>query len=387
MSSKFTLRVSVACLLGAACGSVTESAKPDADMPEPPPPPPPAGALLQARELFPSATTPAVDATFTTSGGYLLVLASGSGWSANGAAALGMKLTLDETELGEMGVYTNEPSSHKSFVTRSFGATPAAGSHKLTINATAATSATGGQDSIRATLLELGAGVTERIPFASHIPTAEQLSVPFKSGGGTLLFLVAGSGYATTAGAIGMSISLGTQQIGATGVITNEVSSHKSFVTSAIVTRPPAGDHVLEIRRNDTTFWDDVDRVNVGALEFDSTVTATPVLENRAGPAPWMGQVTSRGGTLVILVSASGFRSDPNEQRPLGLVAKVSDRSLGTVSMVSNEVTSHKALPANFLVVNDLPAGTHTITLEAAAGTATDATDFTNVTVLEFPRP
>jgi hypothetical protein len=62
----------------------------------------------------------------------------------------------------------------------------------------------------------------------------------------------------------------------------------------------------------------------------------------------------------------------------------VDGQSVGVVRVFANETGSHRTLVATALVVTNVPAGNHTLTLTAFDGTATDASDFFSVTVLEL---
>jgi hypothetical protein len=54
--------------------------------------------------------------TFTSHGGALTLNASGSGWSTNGSALIGMNVLVDGVVMGTSQVFTNEASSHKAFI-------------------------------------------------------------------------------------------------------------------------------------------------------------------------------------------------------------------------------------------------------------------------------
>jgi hypothetical protein len=82
-----------------------------------------------------------VNRQFTTGGGVLLVLCSGSGFSNAGARVIGADVRIDDVTVSELRSFTNEVGSHKAFV-----ANPelvggiAAGTHRLSIVPIAGTS-------------------------------------------------------------------------------------------------------------------------------------------------------------------------------------------------------------------------------------------------------
>lgn len=70
---------------------------------------------------------------FTTSGGSLMVFASGSGYH-SGASQIGMEILLDGTSIGFAKAFTNEASSHKALTATTLVARDvAAGAHAITL--------------------------------------------------------------------------------------------------------------------------------------------------------------------------------------------------------------------------------------------------------------
>ena len=79
---------------------------------------------------------PLNNGAFTAGGGTLLVFASGSGFSAAGAAQIGMNILIDGVQRGLMQSFTNEAGSHKAFVANPLVVTGlAAGPHTLALAA------------------------------------------------------------------------------------------------------------------------------------------------------------------------------------------------------------------------------------------------------------
>lgn len=69
-------------------------------------------------------------ATFAATGGPLLIIVSGSAFSA-GAATLDVAVQLDGAVIGHVTGYTNEGGSHKTLPTRALSATAVAGDHTI----------------------------------------------------------------------------------------------------------------------------------------------------------------------------------------------------------------------------------------------------------------
>jgi len=92
-----------------------------------------AGTIMNGR---PGPLTPPFQATFKTSGGPVVIVASGAGFSAAGARILGMNVIVDGLVRGEARVYTNEASSHRAFVTSGIPVTGLPrGNHTLRLEA------------------------------------------------------------------------------------------------------------------------------------------------------------------------------------------------------------------------------------------------------------
>jgi hypothetical protein len=119
------------------------------------------------------------------------------------------------------------------------------------------------------------------------------------------------------------------------------------------------------------------------------------------GPLPVQETYTSKGGTLVIMASGSGFRDFSNRFGGfIGMNVKVDGEFRGAVNVYTNERGSHKAFVSDYIVVEGLPAGSHTIRLEniydgSLCGTASESDsdhctstndgDNFSATVMELP--
>jgi hypothetical protein len=95
-----------------------------------------------------------------------------------------------------------------------------------------------------------------------------KVSAKFNSGGGTLIVMASGSGRTASVGFLGMTISVNKQFAGSATVWTNEINSHKAFVTNfCVVKNVKAGTHVLELIPYEATTSDANDRCSVTILE------------------------------------------------------------------------------------------------------------------------
>lgn len=144
---------------------------------------------------------------------------------------------------------------------------------------------------------------------------------------------------------------------------------------------------------------------NLNADKLDgkdfSAFEAQEVLDT-TGALPREGTFTSKGGTLVISASGSGFRGDGTSAKVgnIGMKVLVDGAVVGLTDVYANERNSHRAFVDEVAVVPGRAVGQHTIRLEEsyATGTCNTAneqpstyctdTDFNDhfmVTVVEIP--
>lgn len=143
---------------------------------------------------------------------------------------------------------------------------------------------------------------------------------------------------------------------------------------------------------------------NLNADQFDgkdiSAFDAREVID-QGGPLPLVGTYTSKGGTLIISASGSGFRSLAFAQKPgaIGMNLDVDSILKDSIQMHVNQRDFRTPFVADTTVVEGLPAGTHTIRLAAQTSfncntadessfnpcTTTNSDDRFNVTVVEIP--
>lgn len=115
------------------------------------------------------------------------------------------------------------------------------------------------------------------------------------------------------------------------------------------------------------------------------------VMENQSvggsGTADRVSQsFRSRGGTLIVMVSATGFALTASSRLGIDVLLSGSNTPIGSLIGFSNEAASHKALAPVTIVVPTSQAIDYTITLRNAATTRANVDDFASVTVIEIPR-
>lgn len=106
------------------------------------------------------------------------------------------------------------------------------------------------------------------------------------------------------------------------------------------------------------------------------------VFEAAAGPMVKSAGFTSNGGMMMIFASGSGWLGTGAGQ--IGMSVKVDGVVRGFSRGYTNEPGSHKTF-VPVLLVEGIPAGSHTLTLEPIGVTLSDGNDFYNVTIVEMP--
>ena len=100
---------------------------------------------------------------------------------------------------------------------------------------------------------------------------------------------------------------------------------------------------------------------------------------------PLTGTYKSKGGTLLISASGSGYSAGPGK---IGMTVSVDGAKKGTVWTYTNEPQSHKAFVSATLVARNQPTGQLKIELDNQGypQTTIDESDHFRVTVLEIPK-
>lgn len=133
----------------------------------------------------------------------------------------------------------------------------------------------------------------------------------------------------------------------------------------------------------------------------DFTAFNAQEVSDQFGPLPIQTSYTSKGGTLIISASGSGYRSlaFANQAGDIGMRLVVDGVTRDTIDMTVNQRDIRHSFIADNVVLKGLPAGAHTIRLEALYNSAcntvnespfqycttTNGDDRFNVTVLEIP--
>jgi hypothetical protein len=111
-----------------------------------------------------------------------------------------------------------------------------------------------------------------------------------------------------------------------------------------------------------------------------SYLSATELVDQH-GALPITAWFKTSGRTLILFASGSGRRGSVGV---VGMDIKVDGVSKRQARSWTNEADSHKAFVAAHVVLPDISAGDHSVTLSALDGTTTDVNDYFNVAVLEL---
>jgi hypothetical protein len=398
MSRKYLV---IGAVWAAACNPVESAAPVDApveidaapdakrgpDAAEPTP-----GSILAVHRVFDF--QPAGDelrAELTTASSRLLVLASASAQRA-GAGGLSVAILIDGQIVASLESATNEADSPKALVSNVFEHEMDPGAHTVSLLAQGGTTL-GASDLVDVTILELGADARVRSLLDNRQgvpPGAALFSADLPAGGGTGILFVAGSGYGAAAGTLGMSILLDDVEVGQSLAFSNEALSHKAFVPAQLVLRPDAGTHRFALKPlavgNQPTVINQDDRVDALWLELGSDAVATQVMD-RARSLPATGTITTGGGPLLVISSASAFRR-PDTTPGVGVQVTIGDTVVARNLVQTREVLSHKTMVSTAALV-EVPAGegqaVRVAPLEGQA-TSADANDYYSVTAIELRR-
>ena len=123
----------------------------------------------------------------------------------------------------------------------------------------------------------------------------------------------------------------------------------------------------------------------LAAVSLFNCFNVTPILvnQNSFGLFPYTATLNTLGGMVVFFVSGSGYSITPNTT--IGLNLTVDGNPSGACQVFTNEASSHKSFVPLFIVINNLAAGSHSVSLSLISGTSVDSTDTVNLTTLEFP--
>jgi hypothetical protein len=72
--------------------------------------------VFAAREVITESGPLPLEGEYKSKGSKLIISAAGSGWSSNKDQLIGMKVLVEDKEVGTAQVWTNEADSHKAFV-------------------------------------------------------------------------------------------------------------------------------------------------------------------------------------------------------------------------------------------------------------------------------
>ena len=332
-----------------------------------------------------------------------LISLAASAWS-SAPGEMSIELWMDgQPTGGRLAMYANTAQMHLSLGrTYVWLQDVDPGQHTLELMA-GPTTVTDGNDIACVTIWQMGDGCAVR--FTQDAPCPTGVSQPlikeaFGTEGGQLLLSGSTSGWVTQAGSMvqGFLVTDGGDGVGME-VYANNAEQHLAtvpvdFVYGATGAR---GQHLVQINAGGLTSTDGGDTAHVAVVEWinppdaPTVLSMTPPLmdatantQSGDGGTIAASNFTCGGGTLLIRVSVSCWTNEP-PGLPLYVGIQIDGVSHGFTQIWANFQETHMAMVSNDLVLNNIPAGQHTLGLLAEANVITDVNDRVSVLMMEFP--
>ena len=338
-----------------------------------------------------SGALPITSAAFTTSGGTLMVFASGSGSSPVINNTIGMTVQLDGTSIGTASVASNEALSHRVFVSSVLLTTPAAGSHTISLQAQTST-ITDNFDYFSVTTLELPIGTNVAQLFNQSAGPLPLVGAPVTTSGGQVVVFASGSGWSLSPAftKIGMSVLMDGSSVGTSQLFANDPGTHKTLTSNALVVQPAAGPHTFSLADLGATITDGADIFSLTVLELPSGAAAQEPFNQASGPLPLPQQGTSVSGTVLAFASGSATATGGWVSNDMAVGATTDSwgdntASLATLFGYDTEINNHHAMVPS-VVVAGICSGTSVrfVSLNNS-DMRSDSNDYFSLTLLQIP--
>jgi hypothetical protein len=331
-----------------------------------------------------------------------LISLSASAWSA-AAGEISIELWMDgQPTGGRLAMYANTAEMHLSLGrTYVWLQDVDPGQHTLELVA-GPTTVTDSNDVACVAIWQMGDGCAVR--FTEDAPCPTGVSQPLikeavGTKGGQLLLSASTSGWAAQAGNMvqGFLVVDGGDGVGME-VFPNNASQHLATVpTDLVYEESNRGQHLVQVNAGGLTSTDGGDTAHIAVVEWvnpqdaPAVLPLTPPLQDAtansqggSGGTIAAANFTSGGGTLLIRVGLSCWTNE-EPGLPLYCGIQIDGTSHGFCQIWANFETTHMAMVPNDLVLNNIPAGLHTLGLLAEANVITDANDRVSALVMEFP--
>ena len=119
-------------------------------------------------------------------------------------------------------------------------------------------------------------------------------------------------------------------------------------------------------------------------LKSIKPINIISVMNSVKGPLPLNTTFTTNGGVVCLFIYGSLLATNPNVVK-VGFDVLINSINKGSILSSLNPVNQHTQLNG-CVIVKDLEANTHKLTLKLAEGSVnTDTSDFFSVTLIEFP--
>ncbi|HEX8054015.1 MAG TPA: hypothetical protein VF517_13575 [Thermoleophilaceae bacterium] len=330
-------------------------------------------------------------------GGDALIGFSASAWSGQ-PGPISMSLWLDGQPTGAMlGTYASQGAMHLSLGHTwawVHGLTP--GQHVIMLETGPAT-VTDPNDVVCLTVIEPNDGLAIRLAEDAPCPTGVAqplITARAETKGGGVWISGSSSGWVTQAATTVRSALLYDGGDGAPmEVFANNANQRLTVVPTDNVEDTSRGNHEFQVFGGGQTQTDPNDYAHLSVVEWVDYAQAPSYLAGITNAAAQAQQgsgtiasvpVTSKGGTLLVKGAASCWTQTANA--PLVMSVVIDSTPVGMLRIFANPTSVHMAAVTNDLVVPNIPAGSHTLSLVGQPNTITDQNDRVSAFVMEFPK-
>ena len=340
------------------------------------------------------------------SGGDALLAVSASAWSAQ-PGPISMQVWLDSEPTGAtLGTYATNGTMHLSLGrTYVWLKDVPAGQHTVSLE-TGPTTVTDPNDYVTMTLWQLGDGVEVRMARDAACPDGMSEALIEDrirtEGGDQVLVSASSSGWLDETpwfvrGDLVLDTDSRTSVL--TEVFPNNLGQHLATVpTDGVIAEPGRGQHEVTLAAGPFVKTNPSDWAHAAVVEWVDSAAAPAVLslnpplqnaqaQSQQGSGGTVAQTSfsSNGGTLLIRLNASAWTSQSGVPISIGAMLDGGTGSVGVLIVYANAANTHMTLVSNDLVVPNVAAGNHTLTLIGEANTITDENDRVSVLIMEFP--
>jgi len=187
--------------------------------------------------------------------------------------------------------------------------------------------------------------------------------------------MTSASAAAGTAGVVGSTASTNAGAAGVLGI--NLGGGPAVSATVAPGAAPLSVNSSTKVANLNADLLDGVDRSDL--------VTRNVSTGTENGPLPVSFPVTTTGRPLLIFLAASGFRVGTPGTIEVDLTIDGAPTPSASTKVYASEAASYRATVPTMAIVNNVPAGVHSVAITMATGGSSDANDLVSYSLIELP--